>query len=111
MIPDNVVVAGNPAKIIRTLDEHLSIRLRKYQNEAFLYYNSFLKHYNREPSIREMGPFFPLFIERDKGILQDSGVNISPNGDDSEDLVSCLLKSKPQFNSFEQFKKYAKDNE
>lgn len=111
VFPDNVVIAGNPAKIIRTLDEHLSIRLAKYQKEAFLYFNNFVKKYNREPDIREMGPFFPLFIERNKDIIIDSGVNITPNGDNSEDLLSCLLESTPLYKSFNEFKIEAKNNE
>ena len=40
-IPSNVVIAGNPAKIIRTLDEHIAIRKKKSRKEAFLYYNTF----------------------------------------------------------------------
>ena len=32
-IPDNVVVAGNPAKIIRTLDKHLEIRKERQKEE------------------------------------------------------------------------------
>ena len=35
-IPDNVVIAGNPAKIIRTLDEHYIIRKSKQIEEAHL---------------------------------------------------------------------------
>lgn len=111
VFPDNVVIAGNPARVIRTLDEHLSIRLSKYQKEAFLYFNCFVKKYKREPSIQEMGPFFPLFIERNKDTIINSGVNISPNGDNSEDLLSCLLKSTPIYKSYNEFKMEAKKYE
>lgn len=109
--PSNVVIAGNPAKIIRTLDEHLSIRLNKYQKQAFLYYNSFVNKYHKEPSVREMGPFFPLFIERNKELIIKSGVNITPNGDNSEDLLSSLLKSTPLYESFDDFKNEARKYE
>ena len=111
IFPSNVVIAGNPAKIIRTLDEHLSIRLSKYQREAFLYYNCFVKRYNREPNIQEMGPFFPLFIERNMETIIRTRVNISPNGDNCDDLLSCLLKSTPLYKCFDDFKREAKKYE
>ena len=58
-----------------------------------------------------MGPFFPLFLERNRDTILASGVNLNPNGDDSEDLITCLLQSTPQYNSFADFKKQASQYE
>lgn len=106
-IPSNVVIAGNPAKIVRSLDEHILRRRNKTVEEAFLYFNKFVEWSGREPSISEMGPFFPLFIQRERAALEQSGVNITPNGDDSEDLIRALLSTNPVFDSFDEFKKIA----
>ena len=112
VIPSDVVVAGNPAKIIKTLDEHRSIRKKKTVTEAFVYFNSFVKKYKREPSISEMGPFFPLFLKRDKETLLNSGVNLHPNGDNNDNLISSFLNSAPPiFATYEDFKIKAKQYE
>lgn len=102
-IPSNVVIAGNPAKIIRTLDEHIAIRKKKSIKEAFLYYNSFCKAKGRKPTIQEMGPFFSLFLERTKEAVTKNHVNISPNGDNSVDLLEEFLKVSPPYQSYEEF--------
>lgn len=107
IIPSNVVVAGNPAKVIRNLDEHVKRRMSKTVNEAYLYFNKFVEWSGREPLVNEMGPFFPLFIKREKSVIELSGVNITPNGDDSEELITALLDSEPLFKNFEEFKKMA----
>lgn len=102
-VPSNVVVAGNPARIIRTLEEHIAIRKSKTKREAFLYYNTFCKYYGRKPTVQEMGPFFPLFLERSKEAVTKSHVNVSPNGDNSADLLEQFLKVAPPYQSYEEF--------
>lgn len=106
-IPSNVVVAGNPAKIIRSLDDHIIRRKTRTIDEAFLYFNKFVDWSGREPSLREMGPFFPLFIKREKKVIENAGVNITPNGDNPEELFEALLNSEPEFKNYEEFKKCA----
>lgn len=109
-IPSNVVVAGNPAKIIRTLDDHIEKRRSRTLKEGVLYFNKFFDKYKRQPSIREMGPFYPLFLERSYEALISNCINIAPNGDNSDDIIKHFLNSKPYFSSFEEFKEYALNN-
>ena len=109
-ISSNVVVAGNPAKVIMTLDEHITRRKNKQLKSAFLYFNNFVNYYHREPTIKEMGPFFPLFLERSLEAILQEGVNVQPNGDNSEDLILHFLDSEPMFSSFDEFKKEAYKN-
>ena len=109
-IPSNVVVAGNPAKVIMTLDEHIARRKGRQLKSAFLYFNNFVDFYHREPTIKEMGPFFPLFLERSMEAIQREGVNVHPNGDNSEDLIAHFLNSEQAFPSYEEFKKEAYKN-
>lgn len=102
-IPDNCVIAGNPARIIRSLDEHYNIRKEKSEEEAIIYFNEFKKKYNRNPSVAEMGPFFSLFLPRKMEMIKKEHVNVNLNGDEKEDVINCFLKSKAKYNSYEEF--------
>lgn len=106
--PDNCVIAGNPAKIIRSLDEHYAIRKKRTKEEAKLYYTSFVNKYKREPSEAEMGPFFPLFMERSRESLKEKKIRLMFNGDESEDVIQKFIQTVPEFNNFEEFKQWAK---
>lgn len=102
-IPDDVVVAGNPAKVIRTLEEHYQRRKIKSIEEAKLYAREFKNRYNRKPSIQEMNAFFPLYLERNIEAINRSGININLNGDNRNEILNDFLKSKAVYGSFEEF--------
>ena len=110
-IPDNAVIAGNPARVIRTLDEHFSIRKNKTIDEAVEYFVLFKRKYHRETSIAEMNAFFPLYLERNRECLANSNVNIDLTGDNREEVIEGFLKTSPVFGSYDEFKKYATLNE
>jgi carbonic anhydrase/acetyltransferase-like protein (isoleucine patch superfamily) len=102
-IPDNVVVAGNPAKIIRTLDEHYNIRKVKCVEEAKECAKAYYLRYNKWPTISEMGAFFPLYIDRDINILQKNCIKTKLGGDDEREILDHFLKSSKIFESYEKF--------
>lgn len=102
-IPDNVVVAGNPARIIRTLDEHYKIRKSKYVDEAKLYARTFYERYGKKPTIHEMNAFFPLYLERSHFAIQQNNLNVNLNGDNSDEIVGAFLKTKPIFQDYKVF--------
>lgn len=61
-IPDNVVVAGNPCQIIRTLDEHYLKRKNKTIEEAKNNFLCYKTTFGKNPDINpHMGHFFPCF--------------------------------------------------
>ena len=105
-IPDNCVIAGNPAKIIRSLEDHYKKRKERSLCEAEIYYRKFKEKYGRRPSVKEMGPFFPLFLERSKDAINRENVNVNLNGDDMQDIIECFLKSEPMFENYERFINY-----
>ena len=102
-VPDNCVIAGNPAKYIRSLDEHYSIRKEKAKVEAELYFREFRNHYGRIPSIKEMGPFFSLFLERNEELIYQEGVNVDLNGDERDEIVRDFLKTTPLYENYDCF--------
>ena len=106
-IPDNCVVAGNPARIISSLEEHYLKRKKKCVQEAALYYNEFVYKYSRKPKIEEMGPFFPLFLERKEEAITEHNISFKLNGDDEQSVRDDFLNSTPIFETYDAFCQYA----
>ncbi len=96
-IPDNCVAAGNPCKVIRTLDNHYQLRKAKYADEAKLYAVRYKEEYGRWPSEKEMDCFFPLFLQRDTDELRRNGIRTCLNGDNEQEIIDFFLKTEPQY--------------
>ena len=60
-IPNDVVVGGNPARVICTLDDHLQKRRSRTADEALIVARSYISHYNRKPTEYDMRHFKELF--------------------------------------------------
>lgn len=60
-IPDNVVVAGVPAKVIMTLDEYHEKREKAQQKEATELVQLYFKKYGKMPEDEALHEFFWLF--------------------------------------------------
>lgn len=103
-IPDNVVIAGNPARVIRTLDEHYKIKKKKMLDDAIECVTTYYSKYNRYPCINEIGAFWPLFLPRERQAVVDSKVNWHMNGDEPEEILTDFLNSEsPMFNGYDEF--------
>lgn len=102
-VPSNTVVAGVPAKPICTLEEFYNRRKDRQVEDAFRLVNIIRKELNREPTILEMGSFYPLFLQREPRILKRLGIRTKLSGDIEEELVKDFYNSIPVFDSFEQF--------
>lgn len=109
-IPDNVVIAGSPARVICSLEEYYLKRKQRYINEAILTATTFYDYYNRYPSIEEMGAFFPLFLERSMDALKTNKIFTALSGDDEEDIINHFLKSESYYPNFEKFLDDVKTN-
>lgn len=103
-IPDNVVIAGNPAKILRSLDEHREYRKSKCVSEAKEYFCTFRRKYNKIPTISEMGAFFTLFTPHKRENIDKFHIFIRMSGDDETSIIDDWLNGKePLFSSYEEF--------
>ncbi|MBR5372396.1 MAG: acyltransferase [Oscillospiraceae bacterium] len=102
-IPSNCVVAGNPAKVIRTLDEHYEIIKRRNCEHAIETAAVFIQRYHRDPTIEEMGAFFPLYLERSREALEKNHIRTALSGDEENEVVEAFLNSKPQFADYDAF--------
>ncbi len=111
-VPSDSVCCGNPARVIRNLDEHYSKRKSSTMYEAKDWVNSFFAHYGRYPSEQEMGPFWQLFMPRSINELKSKNINTIVNGDNRDDMLQSFLKTKATFESYESFISWCKaDNE
>lgn len=112
-IPDNSIIAGNPAKVICSLDDYYNKRCKLYVNEAIRTAYKFEKKFDRYPSIQEMGAFFPLFGERSYKFLNMNRIRTKLSGDDESEVIKAYLESSPIFEDYtdflEQVKKYRND--
>lgn len=108
-IPDNVVIAGNPAKKIRNLDDHYAIMKRRMIEDAEIYYHAFILKNGRRPSVREMNPFFPLFLKRSIDELKRNKISMRLGGDNEEEVLRDFLSSDPLFDGYEMFEKYLEE--
>lgn len=104
-IPDNVVVAGNPAKVVRTLEDHYKRRKERTLIESRIWMESYKAKYGHYPSEKETGPFFPLFTDRNSfDYVNDH--RLFCNGDNMDEVVADFKKTKPLFGSYNEFIEY-----
>lgn len=101
-VPDNMVAAGNPAKVVCTLDDFYKKRKAKVIEDAFLLANIIRKEEGREPLAKEIGfPF--LYVKRTVEDLRNSGCRTKLHGDCEQAIIDDFLASEPVFKSFDEF--------
>lgn len=109
-IPDNVVVAGNPAHVILGIDEYYKKRKAKQKDEAtecaIKYYNT----YKKWPDKKYMHEFLWLFEERnekiyDNKIFKEVGQLVG----NYDYTLERFLTSEGEFDNYNSFIEYCKE--
>ena len=99
-IPNDVVVAGNPAKVICSLDEYYVKRIDSYESEAIILVKEFRKKYGRNPGEKELHEYFWLFSDsRDKLPILWKQVNELVNPELTEVKFKNNIKKYDSFES------------
>lgn len=102
--PDNVVIAGNPSKIICTIDEFYNKRKEMEIIAAKEYVHYWKRTYDRNPNIHEMTNAFSwLYIPHTKESIREYSDFFKLGGVDEEILIDNFLNSDSIYNSFEDF--------
>jgi acetyltransferase-like isoleucine patch superfamily enzyme len=101
--PNDVVIGGNPARIICSLEKYFQKRKSSQVEEAKIYARKYYEKYKKMPSIKEMGAFFYLFIKREYNELKKYDIFTAWNGDCEKEIIESFLSSKPEFESYEHF--------
>jgi acetyltransferase-like isoleucine patch superfamily enzyme len=104
-IPDNTVAAGNPAKVVMTLDEYYQKRKERFILEAKEYAREIYRRTAKYPTIKDMADFYPLYLRRDLDEIKKHNLQIAFSGDNYQDTVKSFLDSKPVYKNFEEFLK------
>lgn len=102
-IPDNVVVGGNPARIICSIDDYMKKRREKQFEEAKELVVEYFKVYGEKPQVEKLHEFFYLFSDVDtvkSNKKLDSMMKLVGNEEKSYEVLSKIERP---FDNFDEF--------
>lgn len=100
-IPDNVVAAGNPCKVICSMEEYYKKNLERFELYAKTFYERKSQYLGRELQENEMVWFTALWeSEQKKEILSRMKVD----GDDRDKVFADIMSFQSKYKSFDDFK-------
>lgn len=105
-IPANSVAAGNPCKVIMSLDEFCEKRKKNILKEASLEALHIMKVKGRMPTEMEMRRWGFLYNTKNPEIIN----KLTALGDDREEFVKSYLSQEAVFDNYDSFLKYVKEN-
>lgn len=102
--PDNVVIAGNPAKLICSLDDYYQRNLSSWIDDAKLCARTIYERAGRNPTIEEMTDGYAwLYLARTQENVEKYRHFFDLTSDDYDDVVKNFMNSKPVYASFDEF--------
>lgn len=101
-VPDNCVVAGNPARFIMTLDEYYEKRKKQQEQEAKEMVREYRAVYGKDPDESVMDEFFWLFTDSAENLPErwEFHMNIGGNREYS---AKRIQEHKKQYQDMEDF--------
>ena len=104
--PDNSVIAGNPARVICSLEDYYKKHKAKEIESAKQYVREFRKANGRDPEISEMtNAFIWLYLPRNEETIKKYKHLFKHSGIDQDAYEQHFLVSMPTYDSFESFLK------
>ena len=101
---DNSVIAGNPAKVVCSIEEFFKKRKLKEVYAAKEYVKRWREKYKRDPNIYEMtNAFCWLYLDRTSATVEQFDGLFQMNGIDRNIVLDNFMNSKPLYTSFEEF--------
>ncbi|MBR4874093.1 MAG: acyltransferase [Clostridia bacterium] len=107
-IPDNCVAAGNPARVIMSIEDYYEKRLKEQKKEAFALYRAYVENMKKEPPVEAFDEFFWLFWKRDDELLPCFKRQMSHHARFDETYAN-FKNSQPEFNGYEAFLEAARE--
>jgi acetyltransferase-like isoleucine patch superfamily enzyme len=95
-IPENSVAAGNPCKVIMTLDQYYEKRKKLYVEEAKAYALEIYRKTGRMPCREDFLDEFPIFLDRSEKLDLLDQSQLGPG-------ITKFLETKPLYASLEEF--------
>ncbi len=108
-IPDNTVAAGNPVRVICSLDDYIVKRQKAQKDEAVELAIEYYKVYGKWPDEKVLREFLFLFKDRADG-LDDNEVftEIGSLGFNYQETKARFLSTKGEFKDYNDFIQYCK---
>lgn len=101
-VPSNVVVGGNPARVICTMEEYHNRLDAKFEQFAKTYYERQSAYLGRDLQETEMSWFMSLWeSDKARAVFENSRVD----GDDHAAVVADMMALPRKYASFEEFKR------
>ncbi len=105
--PDDVVIAGNPAKVICTIQDYADKRRAKTLGEAVEFARTFYEKHGRYPTVYQMTDAFTwLYLPHNRETAEKYDMLFRMGGIDYEQSINDFVNSSPQFESYESFIEY-----
>lgn len=105
-IPDNSVCAGNPARVIMSINEYYDIRQKQYLNDAKRNVKHFIQINKRYPTIKELHGFAFLFLPRTEENWATYYTSYLCHDNDPMDVKSAFFETEPVFENYNRFIEY-----
>ena len=104
--PEGSVIAGNPAKVICSLEEYYKKNLDNCIENAKLCAQTIFQNSGHLPTIEEMTDAYAwLYLPRNEETVQKYNRFFTLSSDDYDDVVRSFMRSEPIYDSFESFLK------
>ena len=107
--PSDCVLAGNPARVICSLDEYREKRQKAQLSEAVEMVREYEKVYGKVPPNEVLAEFFWIFEER-VNLENDAFIGKMKCVNNYEASLETFLNSKPLFHGYDSFTEYALKN-
>ena len=108
-LPSNTICAGNPAKVIGTMDEY-SNKLEQNLLENSLYEAKvFYQKNHRFPKLEELNHFMVICLPRTEENWEKYISRVTFKGDKIEEVKKAFMNTKPRFSNYEELLEYMKN--
>lgn len=104
VFPDNVVIAGNPAKVVCTLEEYHQRAKSRWVEDAKRCARTIFQRTGRKPTVEEMSDsYVELYMPHDQETIEKYPYMFSRSADSKKQIIKAFLESEPLYESFEAF--------
>lgn len=102
--PEGAVIAGNPARVICTVEEFYGRNQAKWVQNAKKCAIAIYKNSGKIPTIEDMSDGYAwLYLERTNENIEKYKHFFTLSSDDYTDIVESFMEMKPMYSSFDEF--------
>lgn len=101
--PDNSVIAGNPAKVVCSIEEYSAKRQKRQLSEATEIVKCYRRSFGCNPPKEILPAYFWLFTARTEQITTPAFLQRMKLKENFDECMKVFTKSEPLFNCYEDF--------